>query len=90
MMKMIKWYQLKFFIEQLHKSLDQIESITYDDEFIVMNGLYFRYKVITYDSPTNYSYQNNCLYINPKNVNDSTLLNIFIKKAYRHRKVLPF
>ncbi len=90
MMKMIKWYQLKFFIEQLHHSLDQIESITYDDEFIVMHGIYFRYKVMTYDSPTNYSYQNNCLYINPKNVNDSTLLNIFIKKAYRYRKVLPF
>ena len=89
-MIMIKSWQLKHFIQALHHSLDQIESIIYNDDFIFINGFNIGYKVITYDSPTNYSYKNNCLYINPKNVYDSTYLNIQIKQAYRRRKVLPF
>jgi hypothetical protein len=89
-MMMIKTFQIPYFKKRFFEALEKIESVSFDDEWIVIHGIYINYKIITYDNATNYSYKNNCIYINPRNVDDSTLLNIFIKKAYRHRKKLPF
>ncbi|MGE4320997.1 MAG: hypothetical protein AB7E61_06090 [Acholeplasmataceae bacterium] len=86
---LLKYHQLKTFHDQLKISLDEIHEISFIDGWICINEKWIRYQISRYDIETNYSAKQNTLYINPRQVNNPTVLWIKIKNAYRYIKNIP-
>lgn len=83
---MIKTFQYQAFLKRLRKTFEELETILYDDHNIIIDDFTIGYRLITLDVDTNYSFSNNILYINPKDIENPIRLNIMIKMALRYRK----